>query len=170
MTLPPTISTERLTLRPFEMRDLDGYLAYYTGGRTDGVGGPLSRQNAVNRFFAMAGQWALRGYGRYAISLSDTAIGHTGVLHSDPADPAELTWTLWTDAQEGQGYATEAAQAVLSEWTGPALIARIAPDNAASIRVAERIGMRFDSEATPRGCAPSMHTYRAETGAERPGT
>ena len=169
MTLPKTISTERLLLRPFEMRDLDGYLAYYTGDRTDGVGGPQSRQTVVNRFFAMAGQWALRGYGRYAISLRDTAIGHTGVLHCDPADPAELTWTLWTAAQEGQGYATEAAQAVLSEWDGPTLIAHIAPENAASIRVAERIGMRFDPHATPPSYAPSMHTYRADTGAERSG-
>jgi RimJ/RimL family protein N-acetyltransferase len=80
-----------------------------------------------------------------------------------------LTWTLWTAAQEGQGYATEAAQAVLSEWDGPTLIARIAPQNAASIRVAERIGMRFDPQATPPSYAPSMHTYRAETGAERAG-
>ncbi|WP_294621836.1 GNAT family N-acetyltransferase [uncultured Roseovarius sp.] len=166
MTLPATISTERLVLRPFEMRDLDGYVAYYTGDRTDGVGGPQSRQNAVNRFFAMAGQWALRGYGRYAISLRDTAIGHAGVLHCDPADPAELTWTLWTAAQEGKGYATEAAQAVLAKWHGPALIARIAPENAASIRVAERIGMHFDPEASPPGYAPSMHTYRADTEAE----
>ena len=46
----------------------------------------------------------------------------------------------------GQGYATEAATAVLdhafSVLDAPRIVALIAPDHAASIRVAEKIGMR----------------------------
>lgn len=50
----------------------------------------------------------------------------------------------------GHGYATEAAQAVLRdafERLGAAeVIADIRPENAASIRVAERLGMRAEYE------------------------
>ena len=159
MTLPATIATARLTLRPLEMRDLEGYVAYYTGPRTDGVGGPRPRAAVVDRFMAMAGQWALRGYGRYAMTTGGAGFGHVGVLHSDDTDPPELTWSLWDSAHEGNGYATEAARAVLDAWTGIPLVARVAPDNAASRRVAERIGLRLDPAATPPSYAPTMLTY-----------
>jgi len=119
------------------MRDLDGYVAYYTGDRTGGVGGPKPRYVVVERFMSMLGQWVLRGYGRYA-----------------------LTTGVWDAAQTGQGYATEAARAVLLAWTGPALMAHVASDNAASIRMAERVGMVLDANAPPPSYNPDMLTYR----------
>lgn len=159
MKLPATISTDRLVLRPFEIRDLDGYLAYYTGKRTGGVGGPKPAHVVAERFMAMAGQWVLRGYGRYAISVGSEAIGHAGILHAHPADPAEMTWSLWQAEHEGKGLATEAAHAVLAAWKGAALVARIAPDNQRSRRVAERIGMTLNPDATPPQYDPNMLTY-----------
>lgn len=161
MTLPATLSTERLTLRPFEMRDLEAYVGYYTGPRTGGVGGPKPRYAVVERFMAMAGQWALRGYGRYAIDLAGEGIGHAGVMHVDTSDPEELTWSLWDAAHEGRGFASEAAKAVLDAWRGAPLLARIAPDNLPSRKVAERIGMVLDPAAPPPDYAPSFVTYRA---------
>lgn len=160
MTQPSTITTQRLTLRPLEMRDLEGYVAYYTGSRTGGVGGPKPRHVVVERFMAMAGQWALRGYGRYAIAKDDIGIGHVGVMHVDQTDPPELTWSLWDAAHEGHGYATEAAEAVMEAWEGPALVARIAPDNTPSRKVADRIGMVLDTNAIPPSYNPDMITYR----------
>lgn len=160
ITLPATITTERLTLRQFEMRDLNGYVAYYTGDRTGGVGGPKPRYVAVERFMSMLGQWVLRGYGRYALTTGGPAFGHVGVMHTDDADPAEMTWTIWDEAHTGQGYATEAARAVLGAWTGPALMAHIAPDNGPSIRMAERVGMVLDADAPPPSYNPDMLTYR----------
>jgi RimJ/RimL family protein N-acetyltransferase len=149
MSLPSTIITERLQLRQFEPRDLEPYLAYYTGPRTSGVGGPKPRYVVVERFMAMIGQWALRGYGRYAVTTGGAGFGHVGVMHIDDTDPAELTWTLWDEAEERKGYATEAARAVLDAWSGEPLLARVVPDNARSLAVAERLGMQETHDTPP---------------------
>lgn len=148
--LPERLTTPRMTLRRPELSDLEGYVAYYTGNRTGGVGGPKPRYIVVERFMAMVGQWALRGYGRYVMTdCSGPGFGHVGVMQIDDHDVPEITWTLWDAAHEGQGFATEAAQAVLQAWQGPRLIARVAPDNLASRRVAERLGMAVDPTAPP---------------------
>ncbi len=161
MTLPATISTARLTLRGLEMNDLEPYVAYYTGDRTGGVGGPKPRFRVVERFHAMAGQWALRGYGRYGIAQGDIAFGHVGIMHMDEADPIEITWTLWDPAYEGQGFATEAANAVLEAWRGPQLIAQILNENTASLAVAQRLSFVEDPSALAPDYAPTMRTFRA---------
>lgn len=142
------------------MRDLEGYVTYYTGDRTGGVGGPKPRHLAVKQFMAMVGQWVLRGYGRYAVDLNGTAIGHAGVLHYDETDPIELTWTLWDAAHEGMGYATEAARATLAAWSGAALTVHIMRDNTRSIKVAERLGMAHDANVAGPDYAPELMTYR----------
>lgn len=160
MHLPPTIATERLTLRQFEIGDLEGYVAYYTGPRTAGVGGPKPRHVVVDRFFSMAGQWALRGFGRYAIAKDGAAFGHVGVMQTDTRDAPELTWSLWDPTYEGQGFATEAARAVESAWQGAPLCAHIAPDNTPSQRVAERLGYVYDPQATPAAYATGLRVYR----------
>ncbi|MGH2976428.1 MAG: GNAT family N-acetyltransferase, partial [Solirubrobacterales bacterium] len=59
------------------------------------------------------------------------------------------------DSVWGEGYATEAGQAAI-EWAwhtldAPELISVIQPDNTASIRVAERLGMRRLRETTLKG-------------------
>jgi len=168
VNLPARLATDRLSLRPFRLEDLEGYVAYYTGSRTGGVGGPKPRHVVVERFFAMAGQWALRGYGRYGIAPrgeDGPAFGHVGVMHLDESDDIEMTWTLWDPAFEGRGYATEAARAVLDAWTGAPLVVRIAPDNARSIRVAERLGLVIDPGAVQPDWAQGFVTYRPRAAA-----
>ncbi|MEM7295745.1 MAG: GNAT family N-acetyltransferase [Pseudomonadota bacterium] len=146
--VPTEITTERLQLRLLAAADLDSYLAYYTGPRTDGVGGPKPKHVVIERFFAMAGQWVIRGFGRYAIALKGRAIGHAGVLHIDEVYAPEITWTIWDAAETGKGYATEAARAALGGYLAvrPRVLAHIESFNAASIRVAEKIGMRHDMD------------------------
>ncbi|MEL6608574.1 MAG: GNAT family N-acetyltransferase [Pseudomonadota bacterium] len=162
--------TERLTLRPFEMRDLDGYVAYYTSpDRTAGVGGPKPKYVVTERFLAMAGQWALRGYGRYAIALHDggAAFGHVGIMHiEDDAEP-EMTWTLWDAARTGKGYATEAAKPVMNAWleTHDHVIAHIEQDNIASQRVATRLGMEDDPTLPAPAWMANALTYIARAAA-----
>ncbi len=111
---------------------------------------------------AMAGQWNLRGYGRYAVDLDGRAIGHVGVMHMDEPDPIELTWTLWDAASEGLGYASEAARAVLESWSGAALVARIMPGNTRSVSVARRLGFAHDNSVAGPDFAAELMTYRLE--------
>ncbi len=154
MKLPLHISTTRLSLRPFEMRDLEGYVTYYIGPRSAGRHIVQDRDRVVERFFAMAGQWALRGYGRYAITQGGVGFGHVGVLHMNRVP--EITWSLWDAAYEGQGLASEAARAVLEAWVaanGGPLVAEIDPANTRSLRVAERLGLVEDAQ-TPTDNAP----------------
>jgi RimJ/RimL family protein N-acetyltransferase len=148
-SLPDILRTSRLVLRRPDLDDLEAYAAYYTGPRTGGVGGPKPRHQVAERFAAMAGQWALRGFGRYVISEGGRGFGHVGVMQIDAGDAPELTWTLWDGTREGRGYATEAARAVLDAWRGPDLIARVVAGNAASCRVAEKLGFAVDRDAVP---------------------
>lgn len=159
-SLPKMLTTRRLVLRPFALSDLGAYIAYYTGPRTAGVGGPKPRHVVAERFHAMAGQWALRGFGRYAIALNDVAIGHVGVLKIDDPDQHEMTWSLWDAVNEGKGYAFEAAHAVLRTWSGPNLVAQIDRENLASIRLAERLGFVEDAGAPKPALMPNARTFR----------
>lgn len=159
-TLPDTLRTARLVLRRPSLADLEGYVAYYTGKRTAGVGGPKPRETVAERFMAMAGQWTLRGFGRYVITEGGAGFGHVGVMQIDTDDPPELTWTLWDGTREGRGIATEAARAVLEAWTGPPLIAQVFPGNHASLRVAAKLGLhRDDSVPTPAHAPGDVVTF-----------
>jgi len=153
LAIPP-LTTDRLTLRGFEARDYPAYRAYYTGPRTSGVGGPLPVAQVFQRFCAMIGHWQMRGFGRFAITLTgeDVAFGHAGPMQHGDGE-TEMTWTLWDGAREGFGYATEAAGATLQHFFSngrETILAFIEADNAASLRVAERLG----AVADPKGATP----------------
>lgn len=161
--IAPTLTTERLTLRMPEAADLPAYRAYCASERARFVGGPFSSENAFEKLCAMSGHWAMRGFGRYVILCNGEAIGHVGPLQiSDDVAP-EMTWTLWSDAAEGHGYATEAAKAVVrhlfdeSGWQE--MIIRIQPENTGSINIAERIGATRTDEPAP-AWYPGAVTYR----------
>ena len=81
-------------------------------------------------------------------------------MHYDETDPIELTWTLWDAAHEGFGYATEAARAVLSAWSGPSLAVHVMPANSRSINVAKRLGFIHDNSVAGPDYAPELMTYR----------
>ncbi|MEO9462499.1 MAG: GNAT family N-acetyltransferase, partial [Marinomonas sp.] len=118
MTLASVISTPRLRLRRPEPSDLPAYTAYYMGPRSHFVRGPYTEDECFEKFATVLGHWQIRDYGRYTITLDDTAIGHVGPLGIDANKPPELTWTLWDGAHEGNGYATEAAIAMRDHLLG----------------------------------------------------
>ena len=73
----------------------------------------------------------------------------------------------------GRGYATEAAVAVRDYAFGvlclPRLIALIDPHNVASVRVAEKAGMRYEREAMLEGYDHPDHVYSIENPARLTG-
>jgi len=158
------LHTDRLLLRRPEAGDLPAYTDYCASDRARFVGGPFTAARAFEKFAAMAGHWALRGYGRYVIVRDETPLGHAGPQALAGDQPPELTWTLWDARFEGQGIATEAAAAVAAHLLGvlgwPELRIHIDPANAASHRVAERLGARAAADATPPPWLPGARTCR----------
>jgi len=150
----PVLETPRLRLRRPALRDFDAYAALCADPevmRYIGDGQPQSRRRAWQAFTGMLGHWAIRGYGQFAVESKATGafLGRVGLYHPDPWPGIELAWAL-ARAHWGLGFAPEAAAAV-RDWVFyklrlPRLVSLIIPENRPSIRVAEKIGERFDRE------------------------
>ncbi|HEX6655211.1 MAG TPA: GNAT family N-acetyltransferase [Candidatus Limnocylindria bacterium] len=152
----PTLQTQRLTLRAFAVADVepmhrlmqDPEVMQFVGDRR-----VPAEQDSWRAVAGWLGHWALRGYGQWAIEerASGELVGRAGVINPQGWPGAEVGYLLgkrWW----GRGYATEAAQAALdwafSERDFERLLSLIDPQNAASIRVAERLGETLRGEST----------------------
>ncbi|MFI6546507.1 GNAT family N-acetyltransferase [Streptomyces prunicolor] len=139
------IETERLRLRPLSTDDVDAFVELHSDDRVNRFVGAYSQQQALERLRLIESQWAERGHGLCAVELKDGGefIGRAGLNYWQLFDEVEVGWTLKAEAW-GHGYATEAARACL-EWGFATLDAdyftgMIHPGNAASVRVAGRLG------------------------------
>lgn len=151
-----TLETERLRLRMFRETDLDAHAAMSADPevmRYLGTGNPLTRAEAWRQMAMFLGHWQLRGYGVWAVEerASGALVGRIGLFYPDGWPGLECVWTLARGAW-GKGYATEGARRALEyAFTAlgqPRVISLIRPGNAASIRVAERIGERLEGRVT----------------------
>lgn len=148
MSTIPSLSTPRLRLRPHTLADLDAHAAIVADEevmRHVGAGGPVGRDVAWRQLALYLGQWALLGYGIWAVELraERRLIGSVGFLHPEGWPGCELAWMLARDAW-GQGHAFEAASAARG-FGRDALgivqpISLIREANVRSIRLAERLG------------------------------
>lgn len=144
MQVARSLTTARLALRQPRAEDLSAYVAYCADDRAIHVGGPFDEVTAFDRFAALLGHWSLRGFGRYVMDHEGRAIGHVGPLQLTEKAAPELSWTIWDGTDEGKGFATEAARAVVGHlldeagWTE--ILIRIAPENSGSCRIAEKLG------------------------------
>jgi len=147
------IETERLLLRPYREEDLDDLFAMNSDVRILRYLGnkPATREESWNRLLRNIGHWSLKDFGAFAIFEKETGrfVGNTGLAHHERGlgeqfDPfPEAGWVLahWS---HGKGYASEAALAA-HRWfdaRGGAerTVCTIAPENSASLRVAEKLG------------------------------
>ena len=65
----PTLETERLRLRHWDVNDFEAYAALRTDAELQRyVDGPVSREKAWEDFCAEPGQWALRGFGVFLVT------------------------------------------------------------------------------------------------------
>lgn len=150
-----TVHTERLVLRRWRAEDRAPFAAINADAevmRWIGSGRVLGRglsDELVDRFER---EWDQRGHGLWAVGWrNDPAgllLGFCGLTAPmflpDVLPAAEVGWRLARPAW-GLGVATEAAQAALAfgfERAGLAeIVAVVAPENARSLRVAEKLGM-----------------------------
>ena len=148
----PSFETARLLLRPRTMADYDACLAMdREPDVTRYIQGPWADPHAHERFLADRIQRAWPpGLGYWSIvarERPDEFVGWVLLIPYEAIGPEiDIGWRL-RRAAWGKGYATEATLPVVAhafETVGlPRLAADIDPRNTPSMRVAEKIGMRF---------------------------
>ena len=153
------LETARLLLRLFREEDVSDYARLCADAevmRYLGEGQPLTRAEAWRNMAMLLGHWQLRGYGLWAVEerTSGALIGRIGLFNPDGWPGLEVGWMLQR-ASWGYGFATEGAQAALhyafTELQSPHVISLIHPENAASIRVAERLGEQLEERTEVMG-------------------
>ena len=150
------IQTERLNLRTWEPGDREAVERISDESRIVrwlAIGEPLTNRK-VDQFLGnqTSGQ-EQRGWCRWAVELRKPGFGDPkGVVGfcgfgCKFAPEVELGWTLLPEVWN-RGLATEAARAALdygfSTIGFPVVISAVLPDNAASRRIADKLGMRED--------------------------
>lgn len=127
------------------------------------TGGLAAAERTIARWLT---RWDESGVGQFVVERRDDGryVGRAGFLvwnsaiwEPAPTGETEIGWTvvrsLW-----GNGYATEAALA-LRDWTDrPRLISLIQHGNERSIRVAEKIGERYERDVVVRGVPTRMYS------------
>ncbi|MDI1325791.1 MAG: GNAT family N-acetyltransferase [Brevundimonas sp.] len=158
-----TLITERLTLAPVALSDLDDLVALWgdPAFATAIFPAPLSSEDVWFRLLRDIGHWEALGYGNWAIRETATGdhVGSVGVLDyrrimSPAFDAPELGWGVAPRFQ-GKGVAFEALSAALA-WCDEALnaprtVCMISPDNAPSHALAKRAGYVPYVETTYKG-------------------
>ncbi|WP_428265667.1 GNAT family N-acetyltransferase [Haliangium sp.] len=108
-----------------------------------------------------------RGFALYLTSLreSDLPIGICGLVGRDTLDHPDVGFAFLS-AHWGRGYATESAAAVLEHARRDVGLTRVlgitVPDNQASIRVLEKIGLRFEQVIQLAGDDTPLALYVCE--------
>lgn len=159
------IETERLVLRRPRAEDAADLAVAYADPevvRFIGDGGTASLAEVQEGIGAWLERWESWGVSLFSLERRDDGrvVGRAGFLRWDPetwevgGDETELGWLLGRQ-HWGHGYATEAALA-LRDWAFAErgltrLISLIAPANLRSIRVAERLGERYERDVEVRG-------------------
>ena len=159
----PRITTDRLLLRGWARDDFEAFASILMDPTRPTAHGPMDRRTAWRHFTAGIGLWALDGIGWWAVEdrASGALAGTVGAFHREPppgpnaVDDLEIGWSL-VPAFRGRGIATEASKAMLAHVVdtrkNERVIAHIDHDNPASIRVAEKLGMRYERETEFYDC------------------
>jgi ribosomal-protein-alanine N-acetyltransferase len=164
------LATPRLRLRPFEPHDLDAIHRVYSDPavmRWVGTGPVADRATTERMLAGYAAHQRGHGFSFWAVmeSASGALIGDAG-LHRTAGGEVELGYTLGR-AWWGRGYATEAGRAWLAAAFGELgideVIALAEPQNVASLRVLEKLGLRRDGRRTAFGREHLLYRIRPPT-------
>ena len=159
------LTTDRLLLRKPRLGDAEALLELLGDAETMryiGDGRPTDLEGARRALKRWLERWDESGIGQFVVERREDGrfVGRAGFLVWDPSTwtpcalgehaEVEIGWTiarpLW-----GSGYATEAALA-LRDWPDrERLISLIQHGNERSVRVAEKIGERYERDVEVRG-------------------
>ena len=164
------LKTARLTLRPFREEDVD--LLAELMANLDFMRfslGPKTREQTAAFLENVIG-WHRAGLpSPFAVVIRSDGVlvGYCGFLHQevDGEKEIEIGYRLHPDYWN-RGIATEAARKVRDHAFGdlelPRVISLIYPDNVASRRVAEKIGMLFERQTVFKGLPTLVFALRRE--------
>jgi RimJ/RimL family protein N-acetyltransferase len=145
------IETERLLLRAWQPADAAPFAALNADPEvTRYLRGPMRRDQSDELLARIRGHWEDHGFGLYAVEVKESGAfaGFVGLaipsFLPDVLPAVEVGWRLGRE-HWGKGYATEGGRASMrfgfDELGLLQVISIIDPRNAASIRVADRLGM-----------------------------
>lgn len=165
------ITTPRLTLRPFEDDDLCQLIGVLGDPAVMQFSdhGPLDHA-ACGEWLQRAEQASIHHHLRLVLAICtnsyDSLIGYVA-LSNDPArvaeNEAELGFRL-AQASWGQGFATEAAKAMVAHASGglagvTRVVAIVDPNNRQSVRVLGKLGMTYVTDVMFPGYDYPDHKY-----------
>lgn len=150
-------TTNRLILREFDVTDAktmfdlnsDEEVLKYTGDKQ------FDSLDEAKKFFENYPDYEQNGFGRWAVVLRENkeTIGWCG-LKKNTDETIDLGYRFFKK-EWNKGYATEAAKACLDfgfeVLEMPEIVANSDKNNGGSIRVMEKIGMKFDQELNHDG-------------------
>lgn len=154
------VETERLILRRFTPEDAaDNYRIYtdpenmrFMGRQPDSV--EFERYHLRRH---IANYYDRHGFGLWAVVLKENnrLIGRCGLIFQPVEGAQEVEITYLIDRHYwARGLATEAAREAVKlgfeKYRLPRIVALINPENRASVRVAEKIGMKYERDVSFR--------------------
>ncbi|QQS13925.1 MAG: GNAT family N-acetyltransferase [Rhodospirillales bacterium] len=163
------IETDRLILNKPSLIDFDeSYAMSSDAAVTEFIGGkPASREDAWNKLLRNIGHWKTFEFGIFTVREKESGgfVGEVGLAHfarglGESFDPfPEAAWVLATSGH-GKGYGAEAVVAAhdwMTQTHQPVrTVCIIHPGNAASMRLAAKLGYASFGEAQYRGASPIM--------------
>lgn len=152
------LTTERLVLRPFTEADTEPFAAINADPevmRYIGKGTPQTLEQTREAVDRMVRQWDEQGWGILAVDLAETGelIGFAALavprFLPEILPVVEVGWRIGR-SHWGKGYAPEAAREAIrfafEDLDMDRLVSCIHSENAASVRVAEKLGMTLERE------------------------
>ncbi|MEO0376314.1 MAG: GNAT family N-acetyltransferase [Cyanobacteria bacterium P01_A01_bin.17] len=151
------LETKRLVLREFQQEDLPWLASILADPQVmkfspTGVASSRQAQEKIESFIT---SYRAYGFGKWAVLLEDRQelIGYCGIAVEQIDDRYEKELGYRLDSRcWGQGFATEAAIAAiqygLESLKLPYILGVVERENIASVRVLEKIGMRFERTTT----------------------
>jgi ribosomal-protein-alanine N-acetyltransferase len=149
------LDTHRLRLRPFTLLDHAAHATIYSDPLVMRYmpRGPMTPAEAQQASLAVLRQfmahWDRHAFGVWAVTekTTGTLLGQCGLRFLPELQEVEVLYLL-ARASGGQGLASEAAAAALAYGFGQAHLERIIaltkPENTASRRVMEKLGMQYE--------------------------
>ena len=168
----PTLETERLILRAHRLDDFAHCSALWSDESVTRYisEAPLTPEDAWSRLLRYAGHWSLLGFGYWVAEEKSSGrfLGELGfadlkrTMEPPLLDTPEAGW-VFASAAHGHGFASEAVQAIhvwgKSHFQTSQAACLIHPENAPSLRLANKAGYRETGRSVYRG-RPAIVLHR----------